>query len=69
MILYDPLHAMQFRPASISQVASRRPAQRPSLSDRGCPLLTARDRCLWHAGGTAGEDDGGHDMGDTQIRL
>jgi hypothetical protein len=24
---------------------------------------------MWHAGGTTGEDDGGHDMGDTQIRL
>ena len=34
-----------------------RPAQRPSPSDRDCPLDTARDRCLWHAGGTAGEND------------
>jgi hypothetical protein len=34
-----------------------RPAQRSSRSDRGCPLDTARDRCLWHAGGTAGEND------------
>ena len=26
-------------------------------SDRGYPLRTAGDRCLWHAGGTAGEYD------------
>jgi hypothetical protein len=26
-------------------------------SDRDCPLGTAGDRCLWHAGGTAGEHD------------
>src|SRR5512133_1436733 len=32
-------------------------AQRPSRSDRGCPLDTAGDRCLWHVGGTAGEND------------
>jgi hypothetical protein len=25
-------------------------------TDRGCPWLTAGDRCLGHAGGTAGED-------------
>ena len=34
-----------------------RPGQRPSLSDRDCPLRTAGDRCLWHAGGTAGENN------------
>jgi hypothetical protein len=53
----DPLHAMQFRPARPPQVSGVRPALRPSPSDRGCPLDTARARCLWHAGGTAGEDD------------
>jgi hypothetical protein len=26
-------------------------------------------RPMWHAGGTAGEDNGGHDMGDTPTRL
>jgi hypothetical protein len=25
--------------------------------DRGCPWMTAVDRCLGHGGGTAGEDD------------
>ena len=25
--------------------------------DRGCPWMTAADRCLGHVGGTAGEDD------------
>jgi hypothetical protein len=31
--------------------------QRPASSDRECPLDTAGVRCLWHAGGTAGEND------------
>jgi hypothetical protein len=39
------------------QVRDRRPAQRPPSSDRDCPLDTAGDRCLWHAGGTAGENN------------
>jgi len=34
-----------------------RPAQRPFPSDREYPLHTAGDRCLWHAGGTAGENN------------
>jgi hypothetical protein len=33
------------------------PAQSPSPSDRDCPLRTAGDRCLWHAGGTASENN------------
>src|SRR5215207_1970817 len=33
------------------------PAHRASRSDRECPLDTAGDRCLWHAGGTADEND------------
>jgi hypothetical protein len=33
------------------------PVQPPSPSDRECPLHTARDRCLWHVGGAAGEND------------
>ena len=33
------------------------PASRPSRSDRECPLHTARDRCLWHVGGTASENE------------
>ena len=48
---------MQFRAVSVFQVKRQRPAKRPSPSDRGCPLDTAGDRCLWHAGGTAGEHD------------
>ena len=28
-------------------------------TDRGCPWMTAADRCLGHAGGTAGEDEAG----------
>jgi hypothetical protein len=51
-----PLHAMQFRAPPPPQVRDRRPAQRPPSSDRDCPLDTAGDRCLWHAGGTAGEN-------------
>jgi hypothetical protein len=53
----DPLHAMQFRPAPPPQVNGPRPVQQSCLSDRDCPLHTARDRCLWHAGGTTGEND------------
>jgi hypothetical protein len=32
------------------------PVHWPPRSDRGCPLDTARDRCLWHVGGTTGEN-------------
>jgi hypothetical protein len=52
----DPLHAMQFRPDLEPEVRCRSPAQRCSPSDRECPLDTAGDRCLWHAGGMAGEN-------------
>jgi hypothetical protein len=48
---------MQFRASPPPQVSRARPAQRPSPSDREYPLDTAGDRCLWHVGGTAGEDD------------
>jgi hypothetical protein len=48
---------MQFRPPRPPQVRAVRPAQRPPGSDRDCPLDTAGDRCLWHVGGTAGEND------------
>jgi hypothetical protein len=48
---------MQFRPPPPPQIREVRPAHRPPRNDRGCPLRTARDRCLWHAGGTAGEND------------
>src|SRR5829696_1591984 len=48
---------MQFRAPPPPQVRAARPAKRPSSSDRDCPLVTAGDRCLWHAGGTTGEDD------------
>ena len=34
-----------------------RPAHRPPRCDRECPLNTARNRCLLHAGGTAGGND------------
>ena len=41
-----------------AQVRSDYPAQRLSRIDRGCPVDTAGDRCLWHVGGTApGEND------------
>jgi hypothetical protein len=39
------------------QVRGGCPPYRPPRSDRDCPLDTAVDRCLWHASGTAGEDD------------
>jgi hypothetical protein len=54
----DLLHAMQFRSAQVVQVSGMCPASRPSRTDRDCPLDTARDRCLWHVGGTAGTNDG-----------
>jgi hypothetical protein len=57
MIDPDPLHVMQVRPPPPPQVRDACQVQRPSVSDRGCPLDTAGDRCLWHVGGTAGEDD------------
>jgi hypothetical protein len=53
----ERLHAMQFRAAQVVQVSDMCPAPRPSRSDRDCPLDTAGDRCLWHAGGTAGENN------------
>jgi hypothetical protein len=43
---------MQFRAAQVVQVSGMWPASRPSRCDRECPLHTARDRCLWHVGGT-----------------
>src|SRR5215211_2029654 len=48
---------MQFRPAQVVQVSGMWPASRPSPIDRECPLHAAGDRCLWHVGGTAGEND------------
>jgi hypothetical protein len=48
---------MQFRTVPMVQVSAACPAQRPPRSDRDLPLRTARDRCLWHAGGTAGDND------------
>jgi hypothetical protein len=33
------------------------PRYRACRGDRGCPLDTVRARCLWHVGGTAGEND------------
>ena len=53
----DPLHAMQFRATPPPQVRDQRPAHWSSPSDRGCPVDTAGVRCLWHADGTAGEND------------
>jgi hypothetical protein len=39
-------------------LAERRlPAHGRRESDRGCPLGTVRIRPIWHAGGTAGEDE------------
>jgi hypothetical protein len=54
---HDHLHAMQFR-APPPQIRDRRPAQPPASSDRDCPLDTAVVCCLWHVGGTTGENDG-----------
>jgi hypothetical protein len=56
-IRHERLHAMQFRGSPPPQVMDRRPVQPPDSSDRDCPPDTAGDRCLWHAGGTAGEND------------
>ena len=43
-------------------VERRWPAHGRGDSDRGCPLGTALDRPMWHANGTAGEDDPGSDV-------
>lgn len=43
-----------FGPPPPPQVRDVRPAYWRLCSDRDCPLDTADDRCLWHAGGTAG---------------
>jgi hypothetical protein len=48
---------MQFRPPPPPQVRGVSPARQSPRSDRDCPLHTARDRCLWHAGGTVGENE------------
>src|SRR5918992_2440487 len=42
--------------------SARRPAQRRGGCDRGCPLDTRVARPLWHACGTAGEDERGSDL-------
>jgi hypothetical protein len=42
--------------SSPPQVRAPAPAHQSPSSDRDCPLDTAGDRCLWHAGGTAGEN-------------
>jgi hypothetical protein len=59
---------MQSRVAPLLQVSGQRPAQRPSRSDRECPLDTAGDRCSWHVGGTAGENDDAP-LGDNGYQL
>jgi hypothetical protein len=51
----DPLHVSSVGLLPHPRSASRSLAQRPPPSDRECPLDTAGDRCLWHAGGTPGE--------------
>jgi hypothetical protein len=48
---------MQFQPVLLSQVSDTRHSATVVPNDRDCPLDTARDRCLWLAGGTAGEND------------
>ena len=53
----DLLHAMHFLGLTDAQVRSDHPARRLSRIDRGSPVDTAGDRCLWHAGGTAEEGD------------
>jgi hypothetical protein len=53
----ERLHAMPFRSRPSPHVRDGRPAYRPPWSDRDCLLITARARCLWHAGGTASEND------------
>jgi hypothetical protein len=46
-----------------------RPAHWPPRSDRDCPLDTARARCVWHVGGTAGEDKDGFHVAATASSL
>jgi hypothetical protein len=53
----DLLHAMQFRAPPPPQVSGVRPCPAAFPSDRDYPPDTAGDRSLWHAGGTAGEND------------
>jgi hypothetical protein len=52
-----PCMPCSFGPLRHPRSQAVRPAHRPSPSDRGCPLDTVGDRCLWHAGGTAGQND------------
>jgi hypothetical protein len=56
-IRHERLHAIPFRSRLSPHVRDGRPAYRPPWSDRDCLLITARARCLWHAGGTASEND------------
>jgi hypothetical protein len=60
---------MQFRAPPPPQVSGVRPASRPSRSDRDCPPDTAGDRCLWHAGGTAGDNDDRSQLVTTGFQL
>ena len=38
-------------------------------TNRGCPWMTAADRCLGHVGGTAGEDDVARSLSATVASL
>ena len=44
---------------ALKQQEGETPAQRRGGSDRGCPLGTVVDRPMWHASGTAGENEVG----------
>ena len=51
-------HPKDRGPLPASPAIARRDCRhRVAPCDRDCPLDTARTRCLWHAGGTAGEHD------------
>jgi hypothetical protein len=52
-----PLACHAVRATSPPQVTGERPALQRSWSDPECPLDTVGDRCLWHVGGTAGENN------------
>jgi hypothetical protein len=60
---------MQCCALSAAQVSGQCPAQRPHGVDRDCPLQTDGDRCLWHVGGTTGENKRCFAPGGDDFRL
>jgi hypothetical protein len=56
-IRHDPCMPCRFGLLRSSRSGAVCPGAQSRRSDRDYPLRTAGDRCLWHVGGTADEDD------------